>query len=376
MLPVKRWLRSVAILVVWGLSLIVAGDQFVTPLAKLILSGLIVVGGLLVMLRRERAPTPAAIITPEPVPEPVLTEAARFRHDLRSPLNLMLGYCEALLHPRSSAPVPAPYRSDVEAIYRSGQQLSGLIDQLVLNAAQPAPERASVDDERPLLLLDASGAAFELFSQYMSRRTVIRAASVEEIGRLGVDPAAVVISGEDDTQVALVAQLIGDNVPIFTLRFQAASQREVTYLMKPIQFDALETAVRGSGSQAREILIIDDSRDSVELLSRMLTSLPEPPRIAKAYSGREALALLREYRPDLILMDFVLPDMNGTTLLDMLNIESRLAQIPVVMISAHRPPDLMPLRSLTKLTFFQMTGVSPLKLAQQLDIFLSAFIEN
>jgi hypothetical protein len=36
---------------------------------------------------------------------------------------------------------------------------------------------------------------------------------------------------------------------------------------------------------------------------------------------------------------------------------------------------LLPQRSLTKLTFFQMTGVSPLKLAQQLDVFLSAFTE-
>jgi CheY-like chemotaxis protein len=325
------------------------------------------------LLRRERTPAPAAISTPEPLPEPL--DLAHLRHDLRSPLNLMLGFCESLLHPRSSAPVPAPYRSDVEAIYRSGQQLAALIDQLVLNAAPVAPEPVSVNDKRPLLLLDESGAVFELFSQYMSHRTIIRAASVDEIGRLGADPAAVLITQEDDALVPLVAQLVGETVPIFTLRFQAASQRELVFLTKPVQFDDLEAALHRSPFPPREILIIDDSRDSVELLSRMIASLPEPPRVTKAYSGREALALLKEYRPDLILMDFVLPDMDGRTLFDTFNIESRLSQVPVVLISAHRPPDLLPLRSLTKLTLFQIAALSPLKLAQQLDVFLSAFTE-
>ena len=287
----------------------------------------------------------------------------------------MLGFCETLLYPRSSAPVPAPYRSDVEAIYRNGQQLAVLIDHLVLNLDHPVPDRAPVGEKRPLLLLDDSGAVSELFNQYMSGWTVIRAASVEEIGRLGVDPAAIILAQADDSQVPLVAQLVGDAVPIFTLHFQAASHRELMYLSKPVQFDALEAVLRRCPSPPREILIIDDSRDSVDLLSRMLTSLPQPPRIAKAYTGREAMALLREYRPDLILMDFVLPDMDGNTLLDTFNLDSRLTQVPVVLISAHRPPDLLPLHSLTKLTLFQMSGSSPLQLAQQLQAFLSAFTE-
>jgi CheY-like chemotaxis protein len=372
----KRWGRPVAILVIWGLSLIVAGDPFVTPLAKLILIGLIG-SALLIVLRRERVPKPTAIFMPELLPEslPEPNDPTHLRHDLRSPLNLILGFCEALLHPISSAPVPTPYQADVEAIYRNTQQLAALIDQLVLNRAQPAPDREPVGDKQPLLLLDESGAVFELFSQYMSGWTVIRAASVEEIGRLGIDPAAVVICGDEEAQVPLVAQLVGDSVPIFTLRFQAPSRRQLTYLTKPVQFNDLEAVLRRSPSPPREILIVDDSRDSVELLSRMIASLPESPHITKAYGGREALALVREYSPDLILMDYVLPDMDGGTLLDTLDIDSRLTHLRVVLISAHHLPDLLALHSLTKLTFFQMSGISPLKLGQQLGAFLNAFTE-
>jgi CheY-like chemotaxis protein len=66
--------------------------------------------------------------------------------------------------------------------------------------------------------------------------------------------------------------------------------------MKPVAFDALMSALERTGAALRSVLIIDDNRDNTEMLSRMLSSVPEPPDILKAYSGREALALRRKSR--------------------------------------------------------------------------------
>ena len=104
--------------------------------------------------------------------------------------------------------------------------------------------------------------------------------------------------------------------------------------------------------------------------------LTPAPHILKAYSGREALALLERQSPDLVLMDFVLPDMEGMAIRDYMSLDARFAHIPVVFVSAHRRPDLLALNGASKLTLYQMTAVSPLKLAQQIQMILSVVSPN
>jgi CheY-like chemotaxis protein len=231
-----------------------------------------------------------------------------------------------------------------------------------------------------VILLDEGGAAFELLSQYVHQVDVIRVSSVEAIGRLrqDSDPLAVVISSDDFTLIPVVAQLVGNTVPILTFnlaearphgQFHGASD----YLMKPVAFEALMAALERTSASLRTVLIVDDNRDNMQMLSRMLNSLPEPPHLLKAYSGRECLALLREETPDVILLDFVLPDVDGMAMLDYLRTESRLARIPVLLVSAHRPSDILPVPGVAKLTLFRLTGFSPAHLARNIEALLVAF---
>ncbi|TME34971.1 MAG: sigma-54-dependent Fis family transcriptional regulator [Chloroflexi bacterium] len=64
---------------------------------------------------------------------------------------------------------------------------------------------------------------------------------------------------------------------------------------------------------ARAILVVDDDRDMLSLLDDLLTS--EGYKVVKAKSGAEALAAISKSRPDLVMIDVLLPDEDGLTLL-------------------------------------------------------------
>jgi len=302
-------------------------------------------------------------------------------------LNLILGFCEALLNPASAdrQPLPAPFREDVEAIYRNGQQLKPLIEKLfdrptIPQTDQNPTELVAAQSRKSVILLDEGEAALELFSQYLHQYEVVKVSSVEAIGRLHLDSdvLAVAINSDDSTLIPVIAQLMGNTVPILT--FNLADARSQTqfhgasdYLMKPVEFGALMAALERTGAPLHTLLIVDDNRDNMQMLSRMLNSVAEPPHLLKAYTGREALALLHEETPDVILLDFVLPDMDGIALLNYLRADSKLARIPVILASAHRPPDILTVAGTTKLTLFRLASFSPLQLARHIEALLATF---
>lgn len=80
----------------------------------------------------------------------------------------------------------------------------------------------------------------------------------------------------------------------------------------------------------KTILIVDDEED-VRIILRM--RLEKTYRVLEAASGRAALAVVRQNRPDLLILDWVMPDMNGLDLLERLRADSATADIPVIMMS-------------------------------------------
>jgi two-component system, OmpR family, alkaline phosphatase synthesis response regulator PhoP len=80
------------------------------------------------------------------------------------------------------------------------------------------------------------------------------------------------------------------------------------------------------------IVVVDDERDILELLEFNLVK--NGYRTLLAVSGEEALRLARERQPDLILLDVMLPAIDGLDVCKILKNEARTANIPVVMVSA------------------------------------------
>jgi PAS domain S-box-containing protein len=79
------------------------------------------------------------------------------------------------------------------------------------------------------------------------------------------------------------------------------------------------------------VLVIDDDPQVLEVMSRLLHS--EGYRSVTASGGEEGLRLARQVRPDLVILDVMMPRTDGWTVLSNLKSDSQLAEIPVVMIS-------------------------------------------
>ena len=106
------------------------------------------------------------------------------------------------------------------------------------------------------------------------------------------------------------------------------------YLTKPIDKAKVLAAVsRRVGRSGEDVLIVEDDPMAADIVRRTLESGGFRTRHAR--NGREALQAVHEARPQLIVLDLMMPEMDGFTLLDALRMEGpEFAAIPVVVLSA------------------------------------------
>lgn len=83
---------------------------------------------------------------------------------------------------------------------------------------------------------------------------------------------------------------------------------------------------------APSVLLVDDDRDIRDALAQILTE--EGFEVSEAGDGQQALAEISRKRPDVVLLDLMMPVMNGWQVLQVLRESEELAQLPVVVLSA------------------------------------------
>jgi two-component system cell cycle response regulator DivK len=86
----------------------------------------------------------------------------------------------------------------------------------------------------------------------------------------------------------------------------------------------------------KTILLIEDNDDSARLMMRILK--PHGYHLLRASDGEGGLQMAVEERPDLILLDLGLPDVDGQTLVGLIKAMPELAEVPIVVTTAW-PPD-------------------------------------
>jgi CheY-like chemotaxis protein len=84
--------------------------------------------------------------------------------------------------------------------------------------------------------------------------------------------------------------------------------------------------------EQRKVLVVDDEPD-VLLLCRVNLEF-EGYRVTEASDGEQALARLAEEVPDVVLLDVMMPKMDGWTVLEHIKADPRTAEVPVVMLTA------------------------------------------
>ncbi len=88
-----------------------------------------------------------------------------------------------------------------------------------------------------------------------------------------------------------------------------------------------------ASSEACTLLLFEDNLSNLKLIEHALARRPGAKLVAATH-GSQALDLAREHRPDLVLLDLHLPDMQGDTVLEQLQSDPITADIPVVILSA------------------------------------------
>lgn len=90
-------------------------------------------------------------------------------------------------------------------------------------------------------------------------------------------------------------------------------------------------------SENKKILIVDDEQDIVETLKFMLEA--QGYECFCAYDGEAGLTLAKEIIPDLMILDVMMPKMNGYKISRLLKYDNKYKDIPIIMVTARSQDD-------------------------------------
>jgi adenylate cyclase len=225
---------------------------------------------------------------------------AQLRHELRTPLNHIIGYTELLLEELEAGDQP-DLAASLSALRGDARQLLTLRNEVLARGQTGRPDLAAARDtlSPPLDRIRAAGESL--------RR---RAAEVGAGARLA------------DLE-----------------RIRAATERLDELLGRgptpetPAGAGTAAAPVAGEPAPARQvILVVDDNEDNRDMLARRLRR--QGYEVQTAGGGRAALTALAVGPVDLVLLDVMMPDLDGYAVLERLKADPALRDIPVLMISA------------------------------------------
>lgn len=227
---------------------------------------------------------------------------AELRHELRTPLNLIIGYCEMLLEDATVA----ERRTALEQTLRAGRDVLDLI-----NAAVP-PSRGEI-----------TSAEFELLRESLR----------EPHGRILAATASLLAGSDEELDPEFDRDV---------RRVRSSAERLLTvelphggganHLALTAEYPMFDPATASAATRSAHILVVDDQEDNRAVLERRLNR--QGHTVECVSGGHAALAQLQKSRFDLVLLDVLMPDLDGLAVLGRIKAEPSTRDIPVIMISA------------------------------------------
>jgi signal transduction histidine kinase/CheY-like chemotaxis protein len=205
---------------------------------------------------------------------------------------------------------------------------------------------------RPVLIprfvvLEREKVVQKLLSRYLDNIEVIGVTTMDdalhELRRLPAQ--ALVVNTPDieaytDSKIQLEALPYGTPMIICWVPGEETMTQQLgaaRYLVKPIARDQLLEAIQQYGDNVRSILLVEDDSEAIQLFARMLASSETPYDVLLAKNGRRALDLLERRHPDLVLLDLIMPGMDGFEVLERKQRDPALREVPVIIISSQDP---------------------------------------
>ncbi len=129
-------------------------------------------------------------------------------------------------------------------------------------------------------------------------------------------------------------------------------------LTKPITSRQLLAELSRLG-EFDHILLIDDDRGFVQLVERMLQATGRTFYLDRAYDGEEGLRAMRQRRPDVVLLDLMMPGLDGFQVLEQMQAEPELAAIPVIVLTATSYKANTAMSQESRMTISRSGGLQP-----------------
>ncbi len=213
---------------------------------------------------------------------------------------------------------------------------------------QPEPKQES--DQRLVLCVDDDEGVITLFRRYLSKQgykivgLTDSTAVVEKVRQL--KPFAITLDvmmpNKDGWLVIQELKANPDTRDIPVVMCSIASEKEYglslgasDYLLKPILeedlVDALERLDQEEGPHL--VLVVDDQPGDRNLLRRMIEAY-EGYEVVEAAGGQEAITLIRQVRPNIIILDLMMPDIDGFAVLESVKADKTTRSIPIIVVTA------------------------------------------
>lgn len=256
-------------------------------------------------------------------------------HDLRTPLNLILGYSAMLIEDTAPLTAWADRAPELERTHEAGSRLLAMLaDGAKLAEASDDHESFAADAARlqrglrpPIdAVVSATDRVLEsLHGQDESQAFAvdlrrIRGAAQRFIAKL--DDFSIPrahLETSVDIEITPVTS-VSLPPPESLLPAEPTSRAGATARQDPIEI------------LAGKLLVVDDNEGNRDVLSRRLSR--QGHTVSVVSRGREALDLLRRERFDMVLLDVIMPEMDGYQVLEHMKADEELARVPVIMISA------------------------------------------
>ena len=252
-------------------------------------------------------------------------QLAQLRQDLLSPVNAVLGYAE-ILHEEVTRQGPPDILPDMNRILGAARNLASMVDRLIdgdFAAGQSDPTTTTQEQELRHELrtpLNAIKGYAEMLREEVA--DVPGSSLLPDIDRL--------LTAANDLLPRLdrIVQFSFDTAGTTFApdQFGMAAVADLVRSLGPIGNELSEVYETGS------ILVVDDIEANRDILARRL--IRDGHRVTSVIGGQQALQALADEDFDLVLLDLMMPDINGFEVLSRMKDDERLRHVPVIMITA------------------------------------------
>lgn len=185
----------------------------------------------------------------------------------------------------------------------------------------------------------ASGGIFESVSDEEAYRAMHIVAKMEGVS---VEPATAVAfagiiklarNGVIKPDDVIVVNCSGHTIPIDSTILGEGWARSITIPKEGPEEGLLAALTRLSVDRFPRIMIVDDTSDARRLIRRILQSQGDYT-IFEAEDGQQAIELAQRELPDLIILDLMMPELDGFSVMDALKQDLETASIPIIVVTA------------------------------------------